>query len=176
MIVLIFALFLTLFSCEENKNDTNVAVEHSYADQESWNTDIHITNDGAKVGVIHAGHIKKYTKKAITDLYEDIIVDFFDEKGSHSSKLTAKGGRVYDRKQDMLAFGNVVVVSDSGITLYSDTLKWDNKKQKIISEIPVKFITKEDTLYGNSFISNPDLSNYEIENPHGSSSKRIKVD
>ena len=77
----------------------------------------------------------------------------------------------------MLAYGNVVVVSDSGVTLYTDTLKWDNKEQKIYSEIPVKITTQDhDTLYGDSFKSDPNLDNYEILNPRGKSKKSLKIE
>ena len=70
--------------------------------------------------------------------------------------------------KDMVAYGNVVVVSDSGVTLYTDTLYWDNGNQKIISKIPVMIISENDSLYGDTFISDPSLENYEITNSHGS--------
>ncbi|GIS47488.1 MAG: hypothetical protein Ct9H90mP20_1580 [Candidatus Neomarinimicrobiota bacterium] len=30
--------------------------------------------------------------------------------------------------------GNVVVVSDSGVTLYTDTLSWDNVDEKVFTD------------------------------------------
>ena len=84
------------------------------------------------------------------------------------------GGKVDDRKQDMIAYGNVVVVSDSGMILLTDTLRWDNERQKIISEIPVTIISDTDTLYGDTFISDPSLENYEITNSRGSGSEILR--
>ena len=89
------------------------------------------------------------------------------KNGQHTSVLTSEGGEVNDIEQNMTAYGNVVVVSDSGVTLYTDTLYWDNENQKIKSEIPVMIISENDTLYGDTFISDPSLENYEITNSHG---------
>ncbi len=146
-------------------------------DQESWDATIVITREGNRIGYLKAGYIEKYSKRKVTHLSDGITVDFFNEDGDHTSVLHAQGGKVYDQKQDMFAYGNVVVESDSGVTLYTDTLQWDNKRRKIISEIPVMITTEEqDTLYGDSFISDPDLINYEISNPRGKTSRAIDVE
>jgi LPS export ABC transporter protein LptC len=171
-IFLKFFLFLlsifVLISCfqkESETRETNSVVE--YPDQESWDATLTITNDGKKVGVVQASHYKKYSKKNLTYISEGLKVDFYNEQGSHTSVLTSEGGEVNDIKQDMVAYGNVVVVSDSGVTLYTDTLYWDNQNQKILSKIPVMIISESDTLYGDTFISDPSLENYEITNSRG---------
>jgi hypothetical protein len=83
---------------------------------------------------------------------------------------------VHNQTNDLTAYGNVVVVSDSGIVLQTEVLFWDNEKQKIISEVPVRFTTKDDTLIGDSFVSNPDLTNYEIRNARGYSRRKIPIE
>ncbi len=169
--------FLFLACSQETPQTGQVTETQAFPDQESWNTTVLITKDGKTVGVLKAGHVQKFSKKNITLLDENIQVDFYDEYGNHKSVLTAQGGRINDQTQDMEAYGNVVVVSDSGVTLYTDTLKWDNKKQEIYSEIPIMLTTEEnDTLYGDRFRSSPDLINYEIINPRGRSSKKIDLE
>lgn len=177
LIALLLGVFI-LTACNSEKKDTaEPSALENFPDQESWETTIIITRDGERVGHVQAGHVRKYSKKGVTLLDEEIQVDFYDQNGRHTSVLTAEGGKVYDDNQDMLAYGNVIVRSDSGITLYTDTLIWDNKNQKVISEIPVKITTQEnDILYGDSFISDPDLVNYEIVNPRGKTTKSIKID
>ncbi len=174
-VIIFVVLSLALVQCiprEEESADSNTVVE--YPDQESWNSTLIITKDGQKVGIVDAKHFKKFTKKNKTYISEGLKVDFFNELGEHTSILTSAGGEVDDRKQDMIAYGNVIVVSDSGMTLFTDTLIWDNKRQKIISEIPVKITSESDTLYGDSFISDPNLENYEITNSHGTGSELIR--
>ncbi|RMF59949.1 MAG: hypothetical protein D6748_05160, partial [Calditrichaeota bacterium] len=65
---------------------------------------------------------------------------------------------------------------DSGIVLETEELHWDNNKQKIISQVPVKITTKTDTLLGDSFISDPDLKNYTIHNARGYSRRVVPVE
>ncbi len=175
VIILFSALAL---QCEQDPKEWPLKTETNkdYPDQETWNATSSLTRAGKKVGVIKAGIIKKYRKKAVTVLSDSIRVDFYDKEGRHTSVLTSNGGEIFDVKQDMVAYGNVVVVSDSGITLYTDTLYWDNKRQKVISKIPVIFTTLSDTLYGDSFESDPDLTNYQITNPSGRSGTKLGVD
>lgn len=172
------SLILILAACATEREDKpEVLPQVEYPDQESWDATIYITRQGKVAGFLKAGHIEKYSQKNITLLKDSLKVDFYNEQGQHTSILTSEGGKVFDLSNDMIAFGNVVVISDSGLTLFTDTLKWDNERQKIISEIPIKITTEEgDTLFGDSFISDANLKNREIVNPRGKSSKSIKID
>lgn len=176
--LIILLIAISLISCvSEDKEATLPNAMDDYPDQESWDATILITREANTIGYLKAGKIEKYSKKNITLLKEKIKIDFYNNEGQHTSVLTSEGGKVFDLTHDMLAYGNVVVLSDSGMTLYTDTLKWDNKRQKIISENKIMITTEEgDTLYGDSFISDSNLRNREIINPHGKSAKTIKID
>jgi len=178
VLFIIFLISGLLFHCEEDSKEAPLKSnsDQEYPDQETWNATSSLTRAGKKVGIIKAGIIKKYRKKSVTLLSDSIQVDFFDKEGRHTSVLTSLGGEVLDVKQDMVAYGNVVVVSDSGITLRTDTLYWDNKRQKVISKIPVIFTTLTDTLFGDSFESDPDLTNYQITNPRGKSGTKLGLE
>ncbi len=175
MLLMIFLTVMIGCSAERDENNTAISTEE-YPDQETWDTNLLITKDGMRIGYLKAAHVKKYSSRKMTYFEDGLQVDFYNSTGEHTSVLNSDGGWIHDVKQDMYAYGNVVVVSDSGATLYTDTLQWDNKLQKIISNIPVKITTKDDTLFGDSFISDPGLSNYELINSRGSSSKKIMVE
>ena len=65
-------------------------------------------------------------------------------------------------------FVDFSVVSDSGVTLFTDTLSWDNVREKIFTDDSVKFITEsQDTLYGIGFESDVELNNWKILKPTG---------
>ena len=172
-------LFLTLLlagctKVDENqptKSRQNVAIP----DQESWESVITITKDGKRVAEVWAGYIALYNEKQITLLKDSIHIDFFDRQGKHNSVLTADSGIVYNQSNDLVAEGKVVVLSDSGIVLETEQLRWDNRKQKIVSDVPVRFTTATDTLIGDSFISDPDLRNYEIRNARGYSRRNLPI-
>lgn len=174
----IICLFICFFvACTEFDDQTSAENEiEEFPNQESWNAKMYFTKDGKKRAILEAGYIAKYSKKKITLLKEGMQVDFFDIDGNHKSKLTSEEGKVFDGKQDMVAIKNVVVISDNGNHLYCEELHWKNNEQKIISYVPVMITTENDTLYGDSLISDPELHNYEITNAHGSSQKKISLD
>ncbi len=176
--ILIIFIILMIYGCVTEEKESSVPnATEDYPDQESWDATILITKEAHTIGHLKAGKIEKYSKKNITLLKEHIKIDFYNNEGQHTSVLSSEGGKVFDYSQDMLAYGNVVVVSDSGMTLYTDTLKWDHKRQKIVSDVPIMIATEEgDTLYGDSFVSDPNLRNREIINPRGKSLKSIKID
>ena len=61
------------------------------------------------------------------------------------------------------ANGNVYVVSDSGYTLTTNEILWDNRYKMIVAEDSVMFTTtKGDTLYGVGFESDMDLEQWRI--------------
>lgn len=175
--LIVFFSILCFVACTEFNDEKSVQEDiEDFPDQESWNAKMFFTKDGKKRAILEAGYISKFSKKKITLLKEGLQVDFFDSDGNHKSKLNSEEGKVFDDKQDMVATKNVIVISDNGNHLYCEELHWNNKDQKIISYVPVMITTNEDTLYGDSLISDPDLHNYEITNAHGSSQKTISLD
>ena len=178
-IAILNVILIITFLSGCTKIDENTPVESvdnkNFPDQESWKSEITITKEGKRFAQIWAGYIAFYNEKKITILTDSVHADFYDKNGKHNSTLTADSSVVHNQTNDLTAYGNVVVVSDSGIVLQTEVLFWDNEKQKIISDVPVRFTTGEDTLIGDSFVSNPDLTNYEIRNAHGYSRRKIPI-
>ena len=59
-------------------------------------------------------------------------------------------------------------MSDSGITLFSETLTWNSKEEKLHTKDKIMITTPDaDTLYGIGFESDSDLRNWKIINPSG---------
>ena len=175
-VLIILAIFMIL-NCSkiEEEQPFTSAEQKKFPDQESWESTITMTKEGKRFAEVWAGYIAVYNSENITILKDSIHADFFDKNGNHNSVLTADSGIVMNNTNNLSAFGNVVVISDSGIVLESEELNWDNEKQKIISNVEVRFTTADDTLIGDSFISNPDLTNYEIENARGYSRRKIPI-
>ncbi len=174
-VILFLLLLLAGCSKVDENQPTGSKAAADVPDQESWQSVITITNDGKRVAEVWAGYIALYNEKQITLLKDSIHIDFYDREGKHNSVLTADSGIVYNKTNDLVAEGHVVVISDSGIVLQTEQLRWDNRKQKIISDVPVRFTTATDTLMGDSFISDPDLRNYEIRNARGYSRRNIPI-
>jgi LPS export ABC transporter protein LptC len=168
-------LAFSAMHCTEFENTDNQPTVTDLPDQESWDNNIFFTRDDKRRAVLTAGYIAKYNSKNYTILKDGVRVDFYNDEGVLRSILTSEEGKVYDDKQDMYANGHVVVRSENGTTLYTDELFWNNSEQKIISKVPVKITTLSDTLYGDTFKSDPDLVDYEITNAHGTSDHSISI-
>lgn len=173
--IAVLILMLGLYSCSTTQEEPSGPRpdNEGLPDQESWHSTIIITRDGRRMAEVWAGYIATYNEKNETVLKDSIHIDFYDQEGNHNSVLTAKEGLVYNQNNNMVAFGNVIVVSDSGIVLETEELKWNNQDQKITSDVPVIFTTATEKLLGDSFISDPDLKNYEIKNARGYTEKII---
>ena len=130
--------------------------------QESWNTTITFTDSAIVKAILKAGHISAYEASKITNLDDSVHVDFFDERGQHSSVLTSLTGKVDEATNNLEATGNVVVVSDSGVVVETEKLYWDNARQLIHSSEFVTITSPKEKLQGHGFESDQNLKNYKI--------------
>ena len=156
---------LLLCACTQETNTTETtgkAVEE-LPDQESWSFKIKLSNDGIKSSEVSSGYMAHFISRRVYELSDTVIADFYDEFGNHTSRLTADSATISESEDIMVAKSNVVVVSDSGITLYTDELFWDNKKEKIFTDKYFTFIDGMDTLYGYNFESDLTLKNYSMK-------------
>ena len=169
-------LLLSLFSACEKSEQAYVGrgTNHEIPDQESWGNNFEVTIEGKPRAVIWSGYYAKYGRKRYMLFADSIHIDFYDVKGVHQSELFADSGKYFEKNNDIYAWGNVHVVSDSGIILQTQKLHWDNRRQKIISNTECKFYTVNDTLYGDYFESNPDLTDYTLKNPRGVSHRKFE--
>ena len=130
--------------------------------QESWNTTITFTDSGIVKAVVKAGHISAYEHTRITQLDSSVRVDFFDEKGNHSSVLTSRRAQVDEGTNNLEAIGNVIVKSDSGVIVETEKLFWDNPRERIHSQEFVRITSPKEKLQGIGFESDQQLRNYKI--------------
>jgi LPS export ABC transporter protein LptC len=181
MIGIGLVLFQTMFviKCGQGEKDA-VAVKKDqgkFPTQEGWNSELYISKAGRPQAIVHYGHMTKYETPKVVYFDEGVEVDFYDEAGNHTSNLTSERGEYYEKTEDVVGIGNVVVVSDSGVTLMTEVIKWDNSRGKIFSDTMVTIITEEqDTLYGKGLESDPNLGHWVILKPWGISQRRIKIE
>jgi LPS export ABC transporter protein LptC len=164
----ILFLFLFVLGCEVDEVKKSGQSREGMPDAESWDAIITLTNEGAKRAVIKAGHLEKYNEQKYIRLDDNVDADFFNENEIHTTNLKSKIAEIEEERDYLIAIGNVVVLSDSGVTLYTDTLSWDNVKDKVFTDDQVIFITEQnDTLYGIGFESDVELNNWKILKPTG---------
>jgi len=163
--LVLFSLSVVLTSCSEERARpaiSTIAVGQDIPTQESWNATITFTDSGKVTAVLRAGHIASFTARRYTLLDSNIVVDFFDQYEKHTSVLTALRGRVNDVTHDFEAHDHVVVVSDSGTTLRTEELYWNNTTQKINTPAFVEIISPTEHIFGHGFESDQSLKHYAI--------------
>lgn len=163
--VIILAV-LSVCSGESSETVSTIDFTENMPDDEAWSFNVTMTTDGIKTAEVWSGHMEHYESRREYDLSESVIADFFDN-GVHTSQLTSETATINVDRNDLIAKGNVVVESDSGITLYTEVLNWDNERALIYTDQFITLITDRDTLYGTGFESDRSLKNYKIFNPTG---------
>jgi len=158
----------TVVGCGEVEDQASLGNRSDYADQESWNPVIILTREAKKRAVVRASHLAKYAQKQEIVLDGNVDADFYSTDEEHMSNLKSERAFVYENSDNLLAIGNVVVVSDSGVTLFTDSLYWENDNERITSNDTVMLTTGvNDTLYGVGFESDVDLTHWKILHPWG---------
>ena len=178
-VLVAIALLILLTACTDLEEEPLPQVSSDSTklpDQESWASVITISQNGRPVALVWASYVASFQKEGKTYLKDSVHVDFYDREGEHTSVLTAREGVYEEKSRNLTAMGNVVVVSDSGMVLETQELKWHNDRQKIVSRVPVRFVTANDTIWGRSFESDPDLKNYSISGARGRSSRNVPLE
>ena len=139
-----------------------------YPDHESWESTIIISQNGLLVAVADSERMIRYEDRNVAYLTGQVNVDFYNEQGQHVSHLYADSAEVDNQTSTMSAFGQVVIRSDSGLVLKTETLRWDDKYEMMTTNDTVLFTTLEsDTLHGIGFESDVDLTHWKIYQPWG---------
>ncbi len=146
---------------------TSANNQETVPDQEIWNGEIEITTNGRLQSIVYAGHIESFEKKKITLFSDSVRVDFYDKLGRHTSVLTSQKAKIEEKTDLFVAFGDVVVVSDSGAVLRTERLYWNKSREEIHSDTLVVMTTDVDSLRGYDFRANEDLTFWTLKNPTG---------
>mgnify|MGYP003310846826 FL=1 len=163
---LIFIFVFFSISC--SKNDFKDNLEKDIHDQLSTNVEITLTKKGNVTAKIKSEVLKKNNQSLQLELFDNVNVDLFDENFQQKSLIKSQSAMVNEKENKIKAYGSVVVISDDGKILMTDSLTWDNNSDKIYTDANLEFITSDsDTLYGIGFKSNIDLTNWNILQPRG---------
>ena len=161
------------FSCHSSADSYGKKSSVENQDNEMWNPIIILTQQEKKIVKAKSEKLYKSNDESSV-LIGNVEVDFYNEDGNRISILYADTARINEETNDLNANGNVYVVSDSGYTLSTNQITWNNSYKMIISEDSVMFTTIEgDTLRGVGFESDSDLEEWRIFKPFGITRKGI---
>ena len=151
---------LALLSCEEEQSRT-VPARQPLPQEVLEDVLLKEIHKGRVIWVLNAAKALNYEEEKIIKVYE-INLEFYDTDEQVSSVLTADSGVVFASDKDMRAMGNVKVVAPDEVVLHTDVLEWDNVNRLIHTENQIRVETKESTITGVGFQSDPELKHMKV--------------
>ncbi|MFH1008155.1 MAG: LPS export ABC transporter periplasmic protein LptC [Candidatus Latescibacterota bacterium] len=175
MVFCLLVLLLLTAACT-NTEDSPVPTSKTaqVPDQESWNSKIILSEGGIIRCIIHAGHLQQFEDQEIAMIDESMKADFFDEKGVHTSQLTAQKGEVHQKTKDLEATGNVVIISDDGVRFHTEQIFWNQARQKILAPGAVTLSTDQGTETGVGLEADTGFSHWTMREITGHSEERFE--
>jgi LPS export ABC transporter protein LptC len=131
-------------------------------DQVIENSTIIFSEKGIKSAAIHAAEVAVYEKldlKKATKLH----VDFYDQEGNLTSVLVADSGLIQEKKQKFEARGNVVVTTQEGVKLTTESLRWNPETNKIVTDDFVTITKGKDVITGIGLEADEQLKHFFIK-------------
>ncbi len=169
-VIIVISFFISCNTPVVNENQYEELVDHP--DHESWDVRITITNAGIKRAYIEADYLEQYNDKNFILLKKNVNIDFQDANEKRISNLSADKAEINERTNFLLAINNIIIESDSGVTLFTDTLSWDNVQEIIFTDDSVMITTEtNDTLFGIGFESDVNMEHWTILKPRGVTSR-----
>ena len=110
-----------------------------------------------------------FARQAATFNARDLVtartvrIDFFGADGKQSSELVAREGELYQRTRDMIARGNVVLLTTEGWRMTTEELHFSNSLRRITSDKLVRVEKEGSVLEGVGFESDPNLEHFEFQ-------------
>ena len=167
MIYLILSMTLIISCNSSNEMKNDMPYTKDFNENEIGNPVINIIREN--IPLVRASS-KELIKNPSADAFlkGDVKADFFNSEGLHVSRLYSDAADINQKTNNLFAYGNVKVISDDSVKLFSNSILWDNQYELIISHDSVMFTTMDnDTMYGVGFESDIDLSQWKIKKPHG---------
>ena len=138
------------------------ATKVNIPDQVMENSTITFSEEGIRSAVIWSKHVEVYEKLDLKKA-KQVRIDFYDKEGNHTSVLVADSGMIQERKRKFEAMGNVVVTTDDGIKLVTQTLRWDPQISKIVTDDFVTVTRGKDVITGYGLEADQQLKHFIIK-------------
>ena len=159
-------LFLVamFFSCNntlKEVQDLNTATLAPMSIAENINTKY--TDSGRLTSILVSPKMLNFTNREFPyyKFPNGIDLTLFDDK-KNKNTVIADRAIVYTQTDLIDLQGNVVLTTSTNDTLFTEQLFYDQKKEWLFTNYPVKFRTKDYVTNGNGFDSNKNVTNAQV--------------
>ncbi|MDZ7860870.1 MAG: LPS export ABC transporter periplasmic protein LptC [Candidatus Krumholzibacteriota bacterium] len=158
--VIILLPVLIILSCESSDEEYYIN-PYGRADQVINNFTTVESDSGVVKWRMKAPVARIYNSRKLL-VTENPVIKFYDEKGEVSSVVTADKGEINQKSRDLTAIGSVVVTSNEGYTLETESLAWLHERGEIHTEDFVRFTKGKNVTTGYGFWGYPELKEFDI--------------
>jgi len=158
VLVLLAAL---VWGCQGKAPSVPQGAELKVPDQEARDFTLTESSEGRKNWTLWASYAAMYNDRNLIDA-RTVRIEFYDSKGARNSTLLADQGLVDQRTNDLEAQGHVRITTESGVRMETDSLRWMNGRQKIVTDAFVRVTRKHDVVSGYGFESDPSLEHFHL--------------
>lgn len=170
LVILSAAALLCACGQEQEAPPNRARIPVDAPDEESWRTTLMFTDSNWVKARLRVGHVRKYISRMQTVLDSSLYVEFYASDGALNATLIADSAHVDDRTGDMVAYGNVHVVSARNkTTVDTDRIFYDSAKRLLHSDAHTTIVDtlRGRTLTGTGFESDESLQHYKIFSASG---------
>jgi LPS export ABC transporter protein LptC len=156
------AIVLLAIGCGKESSDQGAIRTGEVPDEVVTDFVTSETDSGRVAWTLTAPNANRFNSRMML-LMDTPTIRFFDDFGNLQTTLTAEFGEFYQESRDMLAYGNVVVVSIDGDVLETDSLRYVTAVDKILSDSKVKLTRGNDIITGIGLECDHKLNSVDIK-------------
>jgi LPS export ABC transporter protein LptC len=166
MLVLGFLLFV---SCRNRMQDIRaVAFQDTFPVESASDVEMIYSDSAVIKALMKSPVVNRYSgDNPYVIMPKGITVFFYDSAMRVKTKLTAGYAIKYEKSDMMEARNDVVVVNRIGEKLNTEHLVWNQKSQKISSDVLVKITQPDRILLGNGMDADESFEKWKIRKPSG---------
>ena len=157
-----------LFSCSGKKKPTEIDLEKLITQQSDTLTMIY-TKNGKKDYRFSTPLMERYelAREPYMEFRYGINIITFDSLGNEASDLIADYAIYYEHRELWEARGNVEGTGEDGRKLYTQQLFWDEKTDKVYSNVDCKVVDGLDVFVGEGFESDSEFKDWVFRESEG---------
>lgn len=159
-IFLVCGLFF--FGCGRQNIKSTANPREESADRIMFDAKIDFSEEGRPTGKLNAEKLLFFEKDGKTFGYR-LKVDFFGSDGKNAARLVADSGLVMNETQRLTVYGNVHLITENGVELWSESLAYFPDIQRIKTEAGIKIDRRGEFITGRGLDSDLELKDIRIE-------------
>ncbi|AUC82449.1 LPS export ABC transporter periplasmic protein LptC [Lacinutrix sp. Bg11-31] len=161
----VIALAMTLFfSCTNNFQEVNkIGISENEPQGVGVNINVIRTDSGRVVANLISPKLRDFENRKFgySEFPEGVTLHIFDEQKQRTT-IISDYAIIYSETDVIDLQGNVIVSTHEGDSLYADQLFFDQKKEWLFTNLPVRYKSKDYLTKGRGFDSDRDFTKAEV--------------